>query len=297
MKSYIIALVMAAIGVAAIHHSRTSVMGEARSRSLNPLELKESPYGEVIGMALQDPVHLIWHGGRGHEHIEAQNEARESEKNEPCEVCGVVHEHGDDSHVDEAYLENRPLWVQWKGKLLLMEKTSRFNHSPVERHGAVKEFERREVERLLKMAYEMDPTNYGNYGAYIYFYMEAKDAEVSRKRISELAYKSLAACEQGKRVDPMDALTAAAAAEDLMIWVMDAPSETRSADVVSAYWRFSSEVKNYEKVFDEAVESGRINNYSEERVQEMVQRYQLFAYNVREYGKKVEALPKIFRVK
>lgn len=295
MKSQIIALVMAAAGVAAIHHSRTGVMGEARSRPLNPLELKESPYGEVIGMALQDPVHLIWHGGRGHEHIDAQNQSKKNEEAEVCEVCGVVHDHADEDHVDEAYLENRPFWVQWKGKLLLMEKYTRFDHSPVERQGAVKEFERHETERLLKLAYDMDPTNYGNYNAYNYFYMVGKDVEDSRKRISELAHKSLAACELGKRVDPMDALTAAAAAEDLMIWVMDSPGETRPENVVSAYWRFADEVKNYEEVFDAAVNSGRINNYSQDRVSEMIQRYRLFNYNVREYGKKVEGMPKIYR--
>ncbi|GAA5497187.1 hypothetical protein Rhal01_03377 [Rubritalea halochordaticola] len=294
MKLGIISSVMGAAGVLMILHSQDAARGEAKSRAFNPLELKGSPYGEVIGMALQDPVHLIWHGGRGHDDAAAQTKL-ENNEGDICEVCGIVH---DDTveDIDESYLEGLPQRIQWKGELLLMSKYTRFNHSPVPRRGLVKQYEQNEVRKLLQLAYEMDPTNYGNYNALnFYYFQEAGEGETVSDKVESLALETIRACEEGKRVDPMDALTSASAAENILVWKFDDPDTADLGSLTEAYHRFKAEVDNCASVIAESAESGRLGLYSEARITEMQDRFNLFSYNLREYGKKIQDRPKIFR--
>ena len=262
------------LGILLILHGRGGVEPAIRSHSLNPLELKGSPYGEIIGMALQEPVHLLWHGGKGHEHISGDDEE--------CTVCGVDHsEEG-----SQSYLKDKPLSAKVKLKMLSMENAIRQDNSPLGRSALVVSFEKRRARDLMFYAYEMDPTNYGNYNA-VAFFLEANGSVADRAKIDELAQRTLVACE-GRIDDPSDCLTAASAAHTLLVKKSGGLSHRDYYQLSKEFDLFLAKVKQFELSFEGALSDGRLSQYSQAKVDEMISRYNQFAYSVREYKKKIE---------
>lgn len=262
------------LGVLLILHGRDGVDSAIRSHLLNPLELKGSPYGEIIGMALQEPVHLLWHGGKGHEHISGDGDE--------CAVCGV--DHADEE--SQNYLKDKPLSAKVKLKMLSMENAIRQDNSPLGRSAVVVSFERQRARDLMFYAYEMDPTNYGNYNA-VSFFLEASGSVADQVKIEELAQKTLAACE-GRVDDPSDCLTAASAAHILLVKKSGTLKHVEYYQLSQEFDLFLEKVKQFELSFEGALSDGRLSQYSQEKVDEMITHYNQFAYSVREYKKKIE---------
>ena len=187
------------------------------------------------------------------------------------------------------------LHVKLKMELGLFDKYTRQRNMPGGRKGAIRAYEKARVKNLLQTAYDFDRTNYGNYNALNFFYVtnaKRRDGLRSIDDAISLGRQTLEACEKYKSVDLQDALTAAVAAENILIW-QDSLSRVRggSLDELSkSHKRLVKEYLNYQRVMGVAVEDGSLNVYSQARIDEMAQRFGVLRYSVREYKKKIERL-------
>jgi len=190
----------------------------ARDLPSNPFELKGSPYGEVLGMAMQDPVNLVWHGGQRHEDVLSADGGHGGESG------FAINMNADGSEV---------LHVKLKMELGLFDKYTRQRNMPGGRKGAIRAYEKARVKNLLQTAYDFDRTNYGNYNALNFFYVtnaKRRDGLRSIDDAISLGRQTLEACEKYKSVDLQDALTAAVAAENILIW-QDSLSRVRGGSL------------------------------------------------------------------
>lgn len=295
MKDKIISgvIMVAGLGLALVGGSDAIRM--AQSRNLNPLELRGSPFGEVLGMALQDPIHMAWHGGQGHDDVLKPGEDASAPEGEVCEVCGVVHDDDSGASVGVDLHSRQPMPVFLKGKVELLGKFIRQKNSPVKRGAAVRNYELARTKNLLQTAYDFDPTNYGNYNALNFFYVT--NQRRGKESIGDglaLADDTIEACGKYKYDDPQDALTAASAAENKLVWMYATREKFPVSDLVETYDQFAYEVSNYQAVMIKAVETGRLKYYSAERLKEMETRFGTFAYALKGYKEKIDAMPRIF---
>ncbi|MFC5049928.1 hypothetical protein ACFPK9_04815 [Rubritalea spongiae] len=276
----VIVIVIAVLGVFLISDGRRRVEHLMAERELNPLELKESPYGEIIGAALQEPVHLLAHGGTGHDHHHGEGH----EGCAGCSGCAVTsHEH---DHAEMVEVEGGSPWLaQRKSALASLGSMIRRNHNPSGRSRGVREYEQKRIQELVELAYEMDPTNHGNYAMYVTFEGNRGGFE----KILEVSQKSLAMTE-GRLNDPNDALTSAGAAEMILIYrnIKATRDEVENSELETDYVFFVEKTKEYAEAFDKALAEGRLQQFSQEKVDEMIEIYSRFSYTIRVYGERVE---------
>lgn len=269
MKVYL-QISLICIGVGLLSHGYSSSPALRDAREFNFMCIKESPYGEIVGAALQDPVHLIWHGGKGHDHHKA-------DENGECTVCGVSHEAEDANYVEGKFFLNVA-----KLKMLRMEANIRQSNWPSKRHSYVASYEKNKVKQLMLEAFEMDPTNYSNYNG-ADKYINKNDAQGVKEmvRLAEKVYQAT----NGRLWDPEDALTAASAAETVMIYRARANGINDKKALKADYDFFADKVQLFVESFERAESDRRIYYFSQEKVDEMLQRYKYFQYSLREYGK------------
>ena len=168
----------------------------------NPLGLKMSPYGQVIALAVQGEIDSDWHGteiGRAR-HV--------------CTACG--HDHG---AAGDADCPDEPKARAGEPETLIakLEKATseRTNGRPAT--PGHKFYLRRQVEDRLRMAWELDPSNYANYNAYQLFLTEPSvgTRPVITDKVIELARLTIGYCFR-EESDPRPALTAASAAGNIL---------------------------------------------------------------------------------
>ena len=170
----------------------------------NPLGLKMSPYGQVIAIAVQGEIDSDWHGveggGTGH----------------PCTTCG--HDHGPSGNADcPVSLEEKKNIENPESFIAKLEKatTERTNGRPAT--PGHKFYLRRQVEDRLRMAWELDPSNYANYNAYQLFLTEPSvgTRPVITDKVIDLAKLTISYSFR-EESDPRPALTAASAASNIL---------------------------------------------------------------------------------
>ncbi|MFD2157426.1 hypothetical protein ACFSW8_00770 [Rubritalea tangerina] len=252
---------------------------------LNPLGLKNSPYGAIVGLALQDPVDQIHHGGRDHSHMDGHHHDEHGNHISPP--------HGSTGHSDGMHtggLEEAQPWpMRAKRYMVGMESKIRQDNNPYGRGRAVLDYEDKKVRDLTLLAYEMDPTNYANYNNLTYFYLTSPMIAGDRKEaMYALAERTIHECSKDY-TNPEKALTAASAAENVMIWKSEGIELSKFNEIRTYYDRFESLVKVFEKSWDVAYKEGRLSGMTEERAYEIEGRYKLFSYNLKEYKKKIVA--------
>lgn len=265
-------------GAAFVWLGAGSLSPQVKSQPYRAFALPGSPYGEVIGLALQDPVHLLWHGGAGHEHV--------GRKGEKCEVCGVDHSQEEGKAGGRhAELENNPI-VRWKLSLLDLAAAVRQKNNPRAHAGAVVDYEQERVRSLVKLAYEMDPTNYGNYNMYVHFMLThgISSGEYTMDDFYRVSEATIAMC-TGRDEDPEDALTAASAAENMLIYKLRGVDKADYWKFEEDYNRFVAEVRRFERNQARAEREGRLKSYQPEKVKEIGDRFQGFHYIRNSYGK------------
>lgn len=282
MKALIL-VVIATMGVFLISDGQGRAAVLMEQRELNLLGLKRSPYGEIVGAALQEPVHLLSHGGIGHEHVEKKEK-------ESCECGGEHHAgHGSDGHTHEsstlAYAADKPWLARRKIALARLEGKVRQNNNPLGRKKEARAYEKKRIWDLMNLAYEMDPTNHGNYMIYV----DLESWQGGFSKILEISENSLAAT-KGRLNDPNDALTAVLAAEMLLIY-RDRDAKKRgveNAQLESDYDFFIEKKKEYAEAFDRAFSEGRLQQFSQEKVDEMITLYGRFNYTTNAYRKYID---------
>jgi hypothetical protein len=170
----------------------------------NPLGLKMSPYGQVIGMAMQGPIDLFWHEGGSHDHDQehAHHEhdascAHEHRSDGQCPDCAGHHgEHAAEcpAAADQIAAAPQSPREQVKNGLRALGAGVNRRTNPHASTAAHKLYLRRQVENRLRMAYEFDPSNYGTYNAYHLFLTEAALAtrEHTQQKVLQLANWTIA---------------------------------------------------------------------------------------------------------
>ncbi|MEM1085054.1 MAG: hypothetical protein AAGI48_13160 [Verrucomicrobiota bacterium] len=171
----------------------------------NPLGLKASPYGQVIAMAIQTPIDADWHGG-----LEVHDLPGEDGESEGGHHHGHDHDHGHSHEVAEP--------TSLLGKLHLAATRRTNPNPPTAGHQF---YLRREIEKKLRFAYELDPSHYANYNTYHLFLTEPElgTSEETQRMIRngavDLAEKTIQYCLR-ETTDPRPALTASSAAYNVL---------------------------------------------------------------------------------
>ncbi len=165
----------------------------------NPLGLNESPYGQVIALAVQGGIDSDWHGvesSAGKEHY--------------CTTCG--HSHGD----EDGACQPKPL-SEPDSLLGRLENAASERTNPQPATNGHKFYLRRQVEDRLDFAYHLDPSNYANYNAYHLFLTEPSvgTRPVLNQKVMDLAKDTVTYCLQEDH-DPRPALTAASASANIL---------------------------------------------------------------------------------
>ncbi len=243
---------------------------------LNVLGIKRSPYGEVIAMAIQGPIDSYWGVVEGRDQIKKK--------------------HSDYSRSEYLKSGRQPVTYEHKGlnesMRLLIEGLAEGREertNPTAASDAHRFYLRRQVENKLRFAYELDPAHYGNFIAYHFFLTEpmlGTRPELT-PHAAKLAQDTIDYCMK-RRVDPREALTAAAAAGNVLELMLNDRFHTENG--VSRYP--TSQMRGVLQVMDAAIAlhlklseewlNKRLwHNLSNHRIQEVSDRLQ-FVKKVRE---------------
>ncbi|TAE77366.1 MAG: hypothetical protein EAZ65_02550 [Verrucomicrobia bacterium] len=210
----------------------------------NPLGLKTSPYGQVIALAVQGGIDSDWH------RVE------------------VGSSNGSQNH--------RQLEVTTKpsGLLARLEDAATERTNPLPATHGHKFYLRREVEDRLRFAYELDPSNYANYNAYHLFLTEPSVG--TRRILSQRAVRlARTTIDYSLREssDPRPALTAAAAAGNILELMLLSPDEYDLDTVQRQFTELDRALARHRDLASRWLDSGEFQRLSPARQQEMLERF------------------------
>ncbi len=276
----------------------------------NPLGIKMSPYGEVIAMAMQGPIDLYWHAGSDechdpncteHHHHGGATGSATHDHDDDCDrgpECTHDHRAADPTLATSA---ERPasgsLRDQYRGFLEGLNNAVSARTNPRSATDAHKFFLRRQVENKLRFAYQLDPAHYGNYSSYHFFVTQPQIG--TRPELTagakQLADATIAYC-LNQSGDPRPALTAAAAAENVLELMFGEPARYPVSNMREQLALVDHCLARYRQMFDQSVESGQWNLLSTFRQDETLERAR-FLSRVRDASeatiRRLEGLPAI----
>lgn len=265
--------------------ARPAVTNPDLAAPLNPMGINRSPYGEVFAMAMQSPIDAYWHGsgveGDHHDHDHQEGHACKSGCCEHDHDHDHDHDHEAEKNVPPASLRNR--FVAFLSELDhgVSERT---NPKPVTAaHGF---YMRRQTEDKLRFAYQLDPSHYGNFNSYYFFLTQpylGTRPELTPSAVM-LAKNTINYC-LSQEDDPRPALTAAAAAENILeIMITDYRSGNRQNSIEQMRQMLAlldQCIARFEQLSGVWTESGAWNRLSEFRRTEVKERVR-FVLKLRE---------------
>lgn len=283
-----LALALSGIGLAALGARGSR---EGFSFQPNPLGVKGSSYGAVLAMAMQAPIDTYWHGGsEDHSHCDHDHG-----------VCTHDHDHDHDHDEEEAdhdhegegghhhEEEEEKILVaspaSWNGRLTnyleSLESAVNARTNPRAVSDAHKFYTRRKTEDKLRFAYELDPTHYGNYNSYQFFLNEPAVGTrgALTREAADLAVRTINYCLKIDN-DPRPALTAASAAENLLLIMFQDPAKYPMSEMQRIGESLDIAMVRHDRIFAEWQRDGRLENLSEMRRQEIAER-RLFTDRIR----------------
>ena len=229
--------------------------------------LKGSPYGKIFALAMQGPIGFYWHEGKTHEH--ASILADDHEHHAGC--ADGCHEHHAAATGVELTEGNVPFRVRTQEKIKQMEAAAHRKTNGEPLSAAHKQYIQGEVEDKLRLAYELDPTNYTNYGNYHLFLYTSRygKAEADEDAALDIARQTLGVCKLDQ-VDPASWVTAASAAYNIIYHIGRHYKDYSVEQAKSGLADFDSCIDKYEQVMAQALHDGRA--ISESRLTEMEER-------------------------
>ena len=267
LRDIAITCALAVSGVALWSHGagRLAAGGDLDYRP-NPLGLKTSPYGAVVALALQGGIESDWHGtmdGNG-------------ASTGTCTACG--HHHGaagDACHADEEG-ETSKSWIEH----IELAATERTNPSPVTKGHLL--YLRRQTEDQLRLAYELDPSNYANYNSYHLFLTEPSvgTRPVLTEEVIRLSSQTIDYCLK-EESDPRPALTAAAAAGNILELMFLHRDQHTLEQMKQQLHTFDYCLGKHQALTEKWLSSGEFENLSPARQFEMLERLK-FVVKVRD---------------
>lgn len=269
--------------------------------------LKGSPYGKVLALAMQGSIDFYWHKGTSHEHAEALNEECEHNHDHDhhhgdhgdhdhddqvassgCSGCAgcdakakreelakAQSEHHDEM-AEHSADDAEPMRERAKKMIMKMSATAHRRTDDKPLTPAHKKYILGVTEDKLRLAYELDPTNYTNYGNLHLFIATTSygrnpaddDAAV------KLAKDTLEFCKKDQ-VDPASWVTAASAAYNIIYHIGQYYEHYTVDEAKASLAEFDYCIKRYNELLEVAIEEGRI--FSEERYLEMKERVRYMA--------------------
>lgn len=237
----------------------------------NVATVKGSPYGKILALAMQGPIDFYWHEGQSHADAHVHRAGEEGHHDHSSD--------GDSGHSsDEGLADTRLAKMEarenlaWhvRAKEKVAELTA-FTHRKTNGGRLTREhalYLQTATEDKLRFAYELDPSNYTNYGNYQLF---LSNSNIGRALIDEdahlkLSRKTLEFCKKDDR-DPSSAITAATAAYDMAYYMAGKPDKYDLSDVRSVLVELDASVQRYIGLFEGYSESGV--PFSVARVDEM----------------------------
>ncbi|HEY8990479.1 MAG TPA: hypothetical protein VIM46_00745 [Luteolibacter sp.] len=254
--SHLLSLFLLGTGAAAWAWSAAGLATEPALRfPTNPLGMKRSPYGEVLAMAMQTPINRYWETGV---------EDHEGHHHGPGETCteGDDHDHPEPSSAHQGWFDE----LNAAANLRTNQKAA---------PPALKFWVRRQIEDQLRFAYELDPSHYGNYCAYLFFL-----AEPSLGTRPELTPQALALTEDtiryslARKDDPRPALTAAAAAQNGLGLMFAQPAKYSIPNMRRLLDTLDQSLARHRELRDAWIATGQWNALSQQRRDEAAERYQ-----------------------
>jgi len=249
----------------------------------NPASVKGSPYGKVLALAMQGPIDFYWHQGETHSHSEILNADDHSGHSHSHSGHGhdhSGHHHNHSTKPEEAMQEDGVAAEQGTEQKTLRELAKkqirtmgararrRTNDRPLSL--AHVEYLESVTEDKLRLAYELDPTNYTNYGnLHLFLSVNLGKSKSDFTKAQELALKTLEVCKKDQ-VDPASWVTAASAAYNILYHIAFYYDQYTVKEAKASLKEFDDCIATYEILLNEAVQDGRI--ISEERLLELQER-------------------------
>jgi hypothetical protein len=262
----------------------------------NPLALKMSAYGQVIGMAMQGPVDSFWHEGSGHDH----DHDHDHHGDDPHCDHDHDHDHGtlagsagsaacsdcaghDDQHAAGCpqaaqAAATAPTSLREQAKQYLRDLGAGVNErtNPHANSTAHRFYLRRQIENRLRLAYEFDPSNYGTYNSYHLFLTESSLATRTHaeQQVLHLANWTIHYCLRENH-DPRPALTAAAAAHDIITAMLGSQTAHPRASYDASLATLDTALARHLRLLRERQSDGSLTLISATRRTEMNERLRM----------------------
>lgn len=220
----------------------------------NVATLKASPYGKILALAMQGPIDFYWHEGQTHADAHVHRAGEEGHHDHSSDVDSDHSSDEDLADIRLAKLEaRRNLAWHIRAKRKVAELTA-FTHRKTNGGRLTKEhalYLQTATEDKLRFAYELDPSNYTNYGNYQLF---LSNSNIGRNFIDEarhfsLSKQTLAFCKKDSK-DPASSVTAAMAAYDMAYHMAGKPNEYNLSEVRLALGEFDFCMQRYIKIFE-----------------------------------------------
>lgn len=237
----------------------------------NPLGLKMSPYGQVIAIAVQGEIDSDWHG------IDISGSSH------ACAECGHNHGAAGDANCPG---QPKPATAEPATLIAKLEKATseRTNGRPAT--PGHKFYLRRQVEDRLRMAWELDPSNYANYNAYQLFLTEPSvgTRPVITDKVIELARLTISYCRR-EESDPRPALTAASAGSNILELMFLHPQDFTIDQMREQQEVVDYAISRHNELKTRWIQSGDLERLSDARIEEMETRLR-FIQRMREASDK-----------
>ena len=260
--------------------------GKKLDCELNPASVKGSPYGKVFALAMQGPIDLYWHFGETHESAELLNaEHTHPDGTSHSHEDGLDHGYGEGASTVERSVILTPdesnkavedggvkvFTKQVKDEFKLMGATAKRKTDGTPLSSVHRRYIQSVIEDKVRLAYELDPTNYTNYGN-LHLFLSVNDlggSAADAKQAQNLAVKTLAICKKDE-VDPSSWVTAASAAYNIIYHIGLYHNEYTVEEAKSSLKDFDDCIARYEVLLESAIQEGRI--VSETRFLELEER-------------------------
>ncbi len=258
---------------------------------MNPGCIKGSPYGKILALAMQGPIDFYWHGGKTHddEVILGSEHGHKHEHTEDCAHHGCNHDHAEHHH-DHAHAahpegcsccahseehehvaavaEDETFRTKLKERIKEMEASTHRKTDGKPLSETHQKYLQGVTEDKLRLAYELDPSNYTNYGNYHLFIATTtfgKSAGDDDAAVA-LARRTLEYCKHDQ-IDPASWVTAASAAYNIICHIGRHYDQYSVREAKDSLAEFDFCISNYVRLRRKALEAGRV--VSETRVKEM----------------------------
>lgn len=239
----------------------------------NVATLKGSPYGKIVALAVQGPIDLYWHEGQTHADAHVHSPGEDME-----------HDHSDDDDESKVASEENLVWhVRGKNFIGKMGAFSRRKTNGRRLSKAHIHYLQTVTENKLKFAYELDSTNYVNYGNYHYFLSmsDVGNASGDIDRAFALAGDTLELC-QNDSYDPSSWVTATMASYDRLFYMSIRIDDYSVSDLEAALIVFDDSMSGYKRLMSDLQMSQRFISVAREK--ELALQMRLYSKLRESYG-------------